>query len=244
MDWLIPAQWNARTADSIELEPVHWKWRDTGVPLLAEVDFIFLEPWWWNSGYIHLLTSSVWPAVRQCSQQLVLCYCETGPKRTLRQLHKRPFNQHSHSHALLPTELLNLASVPTSTTEFCCDFLSVQLGLCSSLLGNSSSSLLIRRSFGKIFWPCDYIIITNQSFVQAFSLHVARNLLIQRGKSSNLPKKWSEFRQLPSSAIFLGHEFDTFKKISVVSGFSAFVELRILRKTRKSGPISCKVILP
>ena len=82
MDWMTPVQWNTCTAQAIQLESARWRWRDSSVLLPAEVDCTILEAWWRNSGYLHFLTSSVRPVRKQCSQQLVLHYCETGAKRT------------------------------------------------------------------------------------------------------------------------------------------------------------------
>ena len=100
-----------------------------------------------------------------------IIYHDTDPKLTFKQIHYGSFHQRLHRHAVLSSKLLILASVPSSTTQSCCDFLSLQFWLCTLLLRISSSSCFIRRVFWKIVWPCDYIFVPNQSFVQTFSLH-------------------------------------------------------------------------
>ena len=131
IDWTNPKHWNAPTAQALQLEPVQCKWWDSSVPLIPYVDCTVLGLWWRSSGYIHLLTSSIWPFVKQGSQHLIFRYCQNNPTSTSRQLRYGPFHQHSHSYAVLSTRLLNLASVPCSTTQCYCDFLSLQLRLCT-----------------------------------------------------------------------------------------------------------------
>ena len=136
----------------IQLEAEHWQWLYSNVPLLAEVNCSFLEPWWRNSRYLHLLTSSIWPIVKQCSQQSLLRYCETDPKRTSRQLRRRPFHQRSHIHSPLLSKKLSLASVPSSTTPYCCDFPSVQLWLCSLFTRHLKYVAVHEKSFLEDCW--------------------------------------------------------------------------------------------
>ena len=125
------------------------KWRDSRVPLLDEVDCTILEPWWWNSWYLYLLTSSIWPIVKKCSQQLVLRYFETDPNRTPRQISHRSFHQRSHSYAVFSSSLLNLASVPSSTRLYHCDFLSLQPWMCTLFAGHLEQLAVHQKGYLK-----------------------------------------------------------------------------------------------